>query len=361
MSMSKGDGTTTSDKRASKVGLPPGSLVYTGSAGGFDPVIEQISFNTEHFKRLSRVEKDALNLGDDKHTVQWITLFGIHQNDPVEHLGKLLGLHPLLLEDVLNVAQRPNAELYEDTFFLSLKMLRWDEQARKIHREHLSMVLQEGKVVLFQEVQGDIFDDIRQRLELGKGLIRMRGADYLFYRLIDTCVDEFFPVLEHYTRRLLKLESEILSDPIPAHMTKLVNIKKQLLSLRADMLPLRDHVTLFERLDRSILHKDTVPYIRDLASHIREVIETIDLQRETVAGLIDLYMSASNQQLSNVMRVLTVIATIFIPLTFVVGIYGMNFDHMPELHTKWGYPMVWAVMILITLGLLLFFKRKKWL
>lgn len=359
--MKKDAGTTASEKRTSKVGLPPGTLVYTGNAGGFDPIMEQISFNSDHFSRSSATESQTLNLEEDKSSVHWITLFGIHQNDPIERLGQMLSLHPLLLEDVLNVAQRPNAELYEDTFFLSLKMLRWDEQARKIHREHLSMVLQEGKVILFQEVQGDIFDDIRQRLELGKGLIRMRGADYLFYRLIDTCVDEFFPVLEHYTRRLLKLESEILSEPIPAHMTKLVNIKKQLLALRADMLPLRDHVTLFERLDRRILHKDTVPYIRDLASHIREVIETIDLQRETVAGLIDLYMSASNQQLSNVMRVLTVIATIFIPLTFVVGIYGMNFDHMPELHTTWGYPLVWAIMIAITLGLLAFFKRKKWL
>jgi magnesium transporter len=343
-----------------KAGLPPGSLIYVGHEHDFATSIEAIEFNTEFFKRTkSENIKEIAHVEAD--TTLWMSVFGLHDVDLIETIGQRFHLHHLLLEDVLNTAQRPTADLYDDTFFMSMKMVYWDDAAKSVRSEHISAVLQAQLVVLFQEKPGDIFDELRSRIENGKGVIKSRGADYLYYRIMDTAVDQYFVIMEKLHQRVERIEADILKKPEQRQMARLISLKKQILQLRGTIVPLRDHLTLLERVDRSILKKETLPYLRDLSAHVKEVIDSIDLERETIMGLIDLYLSASGQQMNNVMKVLTVISTIFIPLTFIVGIYGMNFDHMPELHHPYAYPIIWGIMIGLTGGLLLLFRKKGWL
>lgn len=349
------------NSRASKAGLPPGSLIHVGRTYDFKSYIEHIGYSTEGVSQSGATSPTECRSFLSETGVQWISIYGVHDVSAVDEIGKIFDLHHLLLEDILDTEQRPNAEIYDETFFTSLKMVHWDEQARTVRVEHISLVLIANVVLLFQEKPGDIYDDLRKRIVAGKGIIRAKGADYLFYRLIDTVVDQYYIICEKLHERIERIEAEILVKPEQAHMMRLIKRKKQLLSLRNNIVPLRDHITLMERLDKKMVRKETVPYLRDLLTHIKEVVELIDLERESVGSLIDLHMSTSSQQLNNVMRVLTVIATIFIPLTFIVGIYGMNFDHMPELHYKWAYPAVWVLMVAVTGALLYFFKRRGWL
>lgn len=352
---------TPPTSRASKAGMPPGSLVHVGKHYDFEAYIEHIAFSSEHVHQSGPQPPSTCRSCLSETGVQWITLYGVHDASAVEEVGKTFDLHPLLLEDVLNTEQRPNAEIYENTFFASLKMVYWDDQVRAVRNEHISIVLISNVVILFQEKPGDIYGEVRQRILSAKGLIRSKGADYLFYRLIDTVVDQYYIICDKLHQRIERIEADILKKPEQVHMTRLINLKKQLLSLRNTVAPLRDHMMLMERLDRNIVLKETIPYLRDLSAHIKEVIELIDIERESVNSLIDLHMSTSSQQLNHVMRVLTVIATIFIPLTFIVGIYGMNFDNMPELHYEWAYPAIWGVMLVVTGGLLIFFRRRGWI
>jgi magnesium transporter len=343
-----------------KAGLPPGSLIYVGHEHDFATSIEAIEFSTEFFSRAKSEEINELKTTQTDTTL-WMSVFGLHDVDRIEAIGQRFHLHHLLLEDVLNTAQRPTADLYDDTFFMSMKMVYWDEATKSVRSEHISAVLQAQLVILFQEKPGDIFDELRSRIENGKGVIKSRGADYLYYRIMDTAVDQYFVIIEKLHQRVERIEADILKKPDQRQMARLISLKKQILHLRGTIVPLRDHLALLERVDRSILKKETLPYLSDLSAHVKEVIDSMDLERETIMGLIDLYLSASGQQMNNVMKVLTVISTIFIPLTFIVGIYGMNFDHMPELHHAYAYPIVWGIMIGLTAGLLLLFRRKGWL
>lgn len=345
---------------SSKAGLPPGSLIYVGQEHEHQITIEAIEFNTEYFNRLK--DDNISNIQRVKSdTTIWLSVFGLQNVELIEAIGQRFQLHHLLLEDVLNTAQRPTADLYDNTFFMSMKMVYWDEAAKSVRSEHISAVLQAGLVILFQEKPGDIFDELRSRIENGKGVIKARGADYLYYRIMDTAVDQYYIIIEKLHQRVERIEADILKKPDQRQMARLISLKKQILELRGTIVPLRDHLALLEIVDRSILKKDTLPYLRDMNAHVKEVIDSIELERETIMGLIDLYLSASGQQMNNVMKVLTVISTIFIPLTFIVGIYGMNFDRMPELHYPYAYPIVWAIMIGLTAGLLVLFKRKGWL
>lgn len=359
--MNSENDTSSGIDRAIKAGLPPGSLVHVGQKYEFNAYIEHIAYSADSAYRSEHQSPENCRSCVSETGVQWITLFGVHDAQAVEEIGKTFDLHPLLLEDVLNTTQRPNAELYGDKFFASLKMVYWDEGAKAVRHEHISIVLIANIVLLFQEKPGDIYNEVRKRIDSGKGIIRSKGADYLFYRLIDTVVDEYFIICDNLHKRIDRIEGDILKKPEQLQMMRLIQLKRQLLSLRNTIVPLRDHLTLMERLDRNVVKRETIPYLRDLTAHVKEVIEMLDLERESVSSLIDLHLSTSSQQLNHVMRVLTVIATIFIPLTFIVGIYGMNFDYMPELHYDWAYPAIWGVMIAVTGGLLLFFRKKGWI
>lgn len=344
---------------ARKAGLPPDTLVYVGKAEAFKPQFEVVQFGPSSAQVLKPKKVVDVKTHADNEEVAWVTLFGLHKTALVAEMGEAFKIHHLLLEDVLDTTQRPTSEVFPHQLFFSLKMVQWKK--KNLHYEQISIVLSDRKVILFQERPGDIFDGIRQRIVQGKGVIRHRGADYLLYRLIDTVVDQYFLIAEQLSSRIEKLEAEVLQDPQEAHMNRLIKTKKQLLKLRRTILPLRDNVGRIERQQHDLILEETRPYFRDVSDHINEVIEMLDMYRETVTSLIDLYMSSASNQMNQVMKVLTVIATIFIPLTFIVGIYGMNFEHMPELHYKWAYPTVWVVMIVISVGLLVFFRKKKWI
>jgi magnesium transporter len=336
-------------------------LVYIGPEQSFAAYVEVFEYSGETSTKTVYTNPLAFTPEPATDKNQWIVVYGVHDVDTVKHISAHFSLHHLLVEDILNTQQRPNAELYDDLFFSSFKMVSWDNEASVVSEEHVSVILKGNTVLLFQERPGDVFDDIRSRIESGKGLLRSKRSDYLFYRILDACVDQYFTICEQLHERIELLEAEIIQAPNAGVMPRLINKRKQLLLLRSTALPLRDHVALATRSERDVITKETLPYLRDLSTHVREVIELIDLERDSVGALIELFMSASNQQLSQIMRVLTVISTIFIPLTFIVGVYGMNFDRMPELHYAWGYPAIWGVMIAVTLGLLVYFKRKRWL
>lgn len=347
--------------RNAKAGLPPGSLVYVGNAPDFKPYLEHFEYSPTDARKIIIENPNTFEFKEETNLTHWVTLFGIHDVHVIEQLGKAFQLHPLLLEDILNTEQRPNAEQYDDIFYASLKMVRWDDPSKAVRSEHISILLRENLVLLFQEKPGDVYDDLRNRIETGKGLLRGKGSDYLFYRLLDSVVDQYFVIIEHLHHRIERIEVEILNNHDHRLMMRLIRLRKQILELRGHVSPLREYIALIERMDRSVMKKETVPYLRDLNAHIKEVVELLDLEREGINGLIDLYMSVSDQKLNNVMRVLTVISTIFIPLTFIVGVYGMNFEVMPELKYKWAYPVIWGIMISVAVVLLLFFRKKKWL
>ncbi|MDG1260587.1 MAG: magnesium/cobalt transporter CorA [Flavobacteriales bacterium] len=346
---------------AKKAGLPPGALIYVGKKGNFTPALDAISYTTDNFSR-SR----PLTPADVKHILKndgttWITLYGIHEAGLVAEMGEILQLHPLLLEDILDTTQRPTSELFEDYIFLSLKMMSWQKKSKTIQSEQLSIVLSRNSLVIFEEKPGDIYENLRERIEKGKGILRSKKADYLMYRLIDDVVDQYFIIGEKLQLKIEHLESEILVRPEEAQMHQLLALKKQLMRLRRTILPLRDNVTLIERSNHKLISKDTPPYLRDVSDHVKEVIEMLDMYRESVTNLMDLHMSTTSNQMNQVMKVLTVIATTFIPLTFIVGIYGMNFTNMPELSNPYGYATVWLVMIVVAAGLIAYFRKKKWL
>ncbi|WP_306639895.1 magnesium/cobalt transporter CorA [Sanyastnella coralliicola] len=346
---------------AQKAGLPPGALVFIGKPQNFEPHLEVITYTSEGAQQHEiATVSEAAELAKTEG-VAWVTLFGIHKAEIVGEMGKNFGIHALMLEDILDTTQRPTSEVFGNLLFFSLKMLQWSETRRGITFEQVSFVLGPGHVLLFQDRPGDIFDGLRNRIISGKGQLRQRKGDFLVYRMIDTVVDQYFVAAEKIADRIERLEADIMREPREVHMSRLMKMKKQLLQMRRTIIPLRDNVGLLERSQHPLISPETLPYLRDVNDHIKEVIEMLDMYRETVTGLIDLYMSRTSNKMNEVMKVLTVVTSIFIPLSFFTGVYGMNFDNIPELHEKYGYFILWGVMISITIGMLIFFRRKKWL
>jgi magnesium transporter len=267
------------------------------------------------------------------------------------------------MEDILNTQQKPKFEYYDDEqLFITLKMMDFNPYTREIEVEHLSFILGENFVISFQEERTkDIFDPILQRLKTSAGKTRKNGADYLLYALIDLVVDNYFVVLEQVSENMERLEEDILKTAKQKSLNDLYSIKRELTIMRKTVFPLREMLLNLIREEAPLISPNTVLYLRDVHDHITQVLETVDSYRELVASLMDLYLSQASNRMNNVMKVLTVISVIFMPLTFVAGIYGMNFDNMPELHWKYGYYYVWGFMIMSVIGMLIYFKKKGWL
>lgn len=343
-----------------KSGLPPGTLIHIGKKRASKVRITAIDY-TESLYNESEFQ-DISNCFPFKETssTSWINIDGIHNTEIIEALGNHFGHHPLLMEDILNTLSRPKLEEYEDYLFLNLKMLGINKEQDAIISEQVSLILGKNYVISFQEQPGDIFDSIRIRIRESKGNIRKRKADYLFYRLIDTVVDHYFFIIEHLSERIEKLEDIILITQSTPILHQIQDLKTQLIQIRKAISPLREAVGLLQKDEVKLIHKNTLQYFRDVYQNLIQVSESIDIYREMTKNLMDLYQSGINNRMNQVMQVLTVIATIFIPLTFIVGIYGMNFDNMPELHWKYGYFIIWGIMIFVVLFMLKYFKRKKW-
>lgn len=341
-----------------KVGKPPGYLVYTG-----DRPDEKISFHLTELKNGELIENDSISINEiEKHdfgkSFSWLNVKGLADIDNVAKIGKIFNIHPLTIEDIISVYSRPKFEEYDDYIFIVLKMLYYNGE--ELVSEHVSFILKENCIITFQELEQDVFEGVRFRLREGKGRIRTAGVDYLMYALIDALVDHYFIVFETFGDKIENLEDKILDNPDDSNSIQIQNLKREVYRIRKAVFPLREAISRYERSEHKFLKEDTKPYIRDVHDHSIQIIETVENYRDSTMSLMDLYMSSISNKMNNVMKVLTVISTIFIPLTFLAGIYGMNFDNIPELHYENAYFILWGVMLTLFVIMLIYFKKKKW-
>ena len=348
-------------KRSEKAGLPPGTLVHIGEKKAEIPKITIMDYGEAHFQEKEVKTIEECFLFKETPTVTWINIDGLHQVEILEKLGECYGFHPLVLEDILNTDQRPKIEDYGEYLYIVLKMLDQSNQSNEILTEQISIILGQSFVISFQEKEGDVFDPIRERIRSGKGRIRKMGADYLAYALLDSIVDNYFIVMEKLGERIEFLEEELVKRPIPETLQTIHHLKREMIFFRKAVWPLREVIGSLERGELGLVKETTRIYLRDVYDHTIQVIDTIETFRDMVSGMLDIYLSSVSNRLNAVMKVLTIIATIFMPLTFIAGIYGMNFKHMPELEWRWGYPTVWIAVILIGVSMLIYFKKKGWL
>jgi len=354
--------TRPSKRRIKKVGLPTGTLVYTGEKTGGKVDITLIDYNEQSFEERIVHTAEECQPYRDRPTATWINVDGVHDASVLERLEDCFGIHRLVTEDLMSVVQRPKVEDYGNYLFVVLKMLTYDESTGKVVPEQVSLVLGRNFLLSFQEgIRGDAFTPVRERLRTSRGRIRTAGVDYLAYSLLDAVVDGYFLVLEKVGDRIDRLEDAVITDPGSATVETLYRAKRELLFLQRAVWPLREVVASLTRRDSAFIDASTTPYLRDVYDHISQVIDSIEIYREMLTELLGTHLSAVSNRLNQIMKVLTVIATIFMPLTFIAGVYGMNFRHMPELDWTYGYLFIWLIMLGIGVGMFLFFRRKRWM
>lgn len=349
------------NRRSRKTGLPPGTLVHIGERKAEKARITVIDYDEKEF-----LEKEVAKIEDsfpfkETATVTWININGVHELDVIEKIGTHFGLHPLILEDIVNTGQRPKMEDFGDYIYFVLRMLTLDEKRKEVKTEQVSLILGPNFVISFQESEGDVFDPVRDRIRKGKGRLRRMGADYLAYALMDALVDNYFIVLERLGEQIESIEEELVADPGQETLHEIHTLKREMIFLRKSVWPLREVISGMERVESALIKDQTDVFLRDLYDHTIQVIDTVETYRDMLSGMLDMYLSSVSNRMNEVMKVLTIIATIFIPLTFIAGIYGMNFKYMPELEWPSGYFVVWGVMLFIGACMVVFFKRKKWM
>jgi magnesium transporter len=335
--------------------------VHVGEERSEKVKLSVISYDEVNFQEqeVDAVEKAAAFR--KKGSVMWLNVDGVHKPEIIEQVGRSFGVHPLVLEDIADTGQRPKMEDFDDYIFITLKMFRFGKKENEIKTEQISLVLGNGFVVSFQEAEGDVFDPIRERLRNNKGRIRKAGADYLVYALMDAVVDNYFLIMEKLGETIEEIEDKLVINPTSETVQKIHDLKRQLIFLRKSVWPLREVISRLERSESPLILKSTFVYLRDVYDHTIQVMDSVDTFRDTLSGMLDIYLSSVSNRMNEVMKVLTVIATIFIPLTFIAGIYGMNFKDMPELGQIWGYPATLLLMLAIALVMVIFFRRKKWM
>jgi magnesium transporter len=344
-----------------KIGLPPGTPVYVGEERK-----EKVRITLMNYDKDKIEEKEFANVDEcceyaGRSEVTWINVDGIHDIETIEKLGKAFGVHPLVLEDIAHTDQRPKMEDYKEYLYIVLRMFHMDQENGTISSEQVSIILGTDHIISFQEHRGDVFDMIRNRIRQGKGRIRSLGDDYLAYTIIDSIVDQYFVILERLGEIIESNEDDLVKEPTPKTLAQLYDLKKEMIILRKSIWPLREVISKLERGDSELITKDTTKYLRDIYDHTIQAIDTIETYRDMLSGMLDLYLSSASNKMNEVMKVLTIIATIFIPLTFITGVYGMNFQYMPELAISWTYPLVWVVMIVMVMGMLIYFRRRNWI
>jgi len=311
-------------------------------------------------------EKEAKNIEEcfsfkDTATVTWINIDGIHEVEVIEKIGTHFGIHPLLLEDIMNTEQRPKMEDFGAYIFIIVKMLHYSEHGGEVKVEQVSLILGSNFVISFQESEGDVFNFIRDRIRSNKGRIRRMKADYLAYALVDAIVDNYFVILEKLGERIEEVEEELVANPTRVTLQAIHTMKREMIFLRKSVWPLRELISGLGRGESSLIHESTGIYLRDVYDHTIQVIDTIETFRDMLSGMLEMYLSSISNAMNMVMKVLTIIATIFIPLTFIAGIYGMNFKYMPELEWHWGYFVVLCIMGAAAVSMVVYFRKKKWL
>ena len=348
-------------RTADKAGQPPGTLIFTGTQKLQDVTIEVMDFDESGVRELEDATLETALPFKDKPTVTWMNVTGLHDVSLMERIGETFGVHPLAMEDVLSTGQRPKYEDFGDYIFFVLKALHKDESSSEITTEQISLILGGNFVVSFQEIPEDPFNHVRERIRAGRGRIRRAGPDYLAYALIDAIVDHYFVVLESLGDDIEQLGEKVIEDPSPETLGVIQSLRRELSRLRRSIWPLREVVSAFQRTETELVEESTEAYLRDVYDHTIQVVETVESFRDILSGMFDTYLSSVSNRMNEVMKVLTIIATIFIPVTFVAGVYGMNFHFMPELSQPWAYPAALLVMLAIAVAMLSYFRRKKWL
>ncbi len=355
-------------KHSAKIGLSPGSFIYTGEKKVEEVKISVIDYNRQHLEKhvVNRIE-DTFPY-NDSDSVSWINIDGLHEVEILQKINEHYEIHPLVIEDILSTNQRPKIEFFDNYIYIVTRMMKYDEKQHVINSEQISLILGKNFVITFQEVEGDIFDPLRQRIANENGRIRRSGADYLAYAILDIIVDNYFLILDTLGDEIESLDEKVLENASDEGIVKQIHhLKRELLFLRKSTWPLREVISNLQREESKLIKKQTIRFVNDLYDHTIQVIDTVETYREMASGILDLYLTSISNRMNEVMKVLTIIATIFIPLSFIAGIYGMNFDtaispfNMPELGFRYGYLIFWMLTVGIAGGLLIFFRKKRWL
>lgn len=347
--------------RKKKAGLPPGTMVFTG-----EKKTEHVKITLIDYKDGSVTEKEIKNIDEclglkDSETITWLDVEGLHDVSLLEKLGNQFGLHPLVMEDIVSTDQRTKMEEYDDYIYIVLKMFHQGTQAEHITPEQVSIVMGKQFVLTFQEgYEGDVFEPVRERIRKG-GKIHKMSSDYLVYNLIDSIVDGYFTILENLGDKIEELEEELVNNPERHTITTIYTLKREMIFLRKSVWPLREVISKMEREGSQLITQSTHIYLRDVYDHTIHAIDTVETYRDMLSGMLDIYLSSISNRMNEIMKVLTIITTIFIPLSFIAGVYGMNFEFMPELKERLAYPVVLTVMLVIAIFMIFYFRRKKWI
>ncbi|SFP41407.1 magnesium transporter [Nitrosomonas cryotolerans] len=352
----------TRSRSADKSGLPPGSLIHIGEKHAAERSISVIQYSTDKLIRHDIRAIGELRQLQNKALITWVNVDGLNDTSVIEEIGQELNIHPLVLEDILSTHQRPKLEEYEDYLYLVAKGISLDRQQHfHLQYEQISILLLANYVVTFKEKADDTFKPIYAHLQNGKARLRQFGSDYLAYVILDTIVDEYFVVEDSLDEIIDSLEDDLLLDANTRILRDIQQLRRELITMKRSISPLRDLLAIIQRTDTVLLQEKTLRYYGDVYDHVLRVTDSLDSYRERIAALQDIYLSSISNKMNETMKILTIFASIFIPLTFITGIYGMNFEYMPELKWRWSYPLLWVLFICISIALLIVFKRKKWL
>ena len=343
------------------VGSIPGEPIFIGKRKMDKINMHVIDYNEKFINEIDPSGMEDIAQLKETSTVSWININGLHDTEAIKSLAKNFELHPLVVEDIVNTGQRPKMEEYDDHLFLTLKMMRYDREKNKIESEQLSLVMGSNFLISFQERPGDVFEPVRKRIRNKMGRIRHHGIDYLTYALLDSVVDNYMIIIERIGEQIENIEDELLVNLNKNVLSKINDYKREMNYLRKTIRPVKEFMLQLSRLDSDLLHENTFPFIKDLLDISTQAVESIDTYRLMLSDHLDIYNSNTNNRLNEIMKILTIFSAIFIPLTFIAGIYGTNFEYMPELGFKYSYPIFWFVLLIVAGFMLRFFKRKKWL
>jgi len=348
-------------KKSKKAGLPPGTLIHIGNKRAERTKITVIDYDEKHLQEKGVISAEECFPYKEKSTVTWINIDGVHEMKVIEEIGKYFNFHTLILEDIMDTDQRPKVKDFGDYIFIILKMLYFNHKSNEIQVEQVSLVLGKNYVISFQEIEGDVFNPIRERIRNNLGQIRRLGADYLAYSLIDAIIDNYFVITEKLGEEIEEMEDRVIISPEPASLSIIHKFKRDLIFLRKSIWPLREVISILQRGESPHIHESTNLYFRDIYGHTVQVMDTVEILRDMISGMLEIYLTSASKRMNEIMKVLTIIATIFIPLTFITGIYGMNFQFMPEIKWFWGYPVILTVMLVLGIVMVVFFRKRKWM
>ena len=348
-------------RKNKKPGLSPGTLLYTGKKYRENIEIDLIDYSENYFFEKKNVKLKEIDDYCNTTSITWINVEGLHETEVIADIGKIYGIHTLTMEDILHLEQLPKVETFDSYIFTTVKMLSLDSN-EKVEDEQLGIILGKNFVITFQEGKdGDVFEPLRDRIRKGNGRIRGMAADYLYYAILDIIIDNYFVVMEEIGEKIAVYEEKLMFAPEENIIKEIYSLKREIIFLRKSIVPLREMILKIQHCECELIETKTEIFLRDLYDHSLQVIDMVETYREMVSGLLELYLSSLSNRMNEVMRTLTTISTIFIPLTFIVGVYGMNFVNMPELKFKYGYYIIWGFMIGIGIFMYKYFKNKKWI